>query len=159
MATGIIESHKRRSMRMSGYDYSSAGAYFVTVCAHHRRLLFEPLPVRDMIERWWLELPTKFAAVELDAYVIMPNHLHGILAIIDDVNHKVALPTILQWFKTMTTNEYIRGVKQQGWQPFEGHLWQPSYWDHIVRDEADMWRLREYIRANPLHWEKDSLNT
>jgi len=62
---------------------------------------------------------------------------------------------VVQWFKTMTTNEYIRGVKQNGWQPFPGKLWQRNYWERIIRDENELNRIRQYIINNPLKWETD----
>ena len=68
------------------------------------------------------------------------------------------LRRVVQWFKTMSTNEYIRGVKQQGWQPFFGWLWQRNYWEHIVRDESELNRIREYIASNPVRWEMDRLH-
>jgi hypothetical protein len=68
------------------------------------------------------------------------------------------LRRVVQWFKTMTTNEYIRGVKQHGWPPFPGKLWQRNYWDHIIRNESDLNRIREYIRNNSITWELDALN-
>ena len=68
------------------------------------------------------------------------------------------LRRVVQWFKTMSTNEYIRGVKQHGWQPFAGRLWQRNYWEHIVRDEAELNRIREYIATNPVRWEMDRLH-
>jgi len=68
------------------------------------------------------------------------------------------LRRVVQWFKTMSTNEYIRGVKQQGWQPFFGRLWQRNDWEHIVRDESELNRIREYIASNPVRWEMDRLH-
>ena len=68
------------------------------------------------------------------------------------------LHRVIQWFKTMTTNEYIRGVKQYGWAPFPGRLWQRNYYEHIVRNENEMSRLREYIRNNPAQWATDKDN-
>ncbi len=68
------------------------------------------------------------------------------------------LQKIVQWFKTMTINEYIRSVKQHGWQPFNGKLWQRNYWEHIIRDENELNRNREYIINNPLKWELDKEN-
>jgi len=68
------------------------------------------------------------------------------------------LHQIVQWFKTMTTNEYIRGVKTSGWSPFDGKLWQRNYYEHIIRDEADLTRIRNYIASNPLRWERDQLH-
>ena len=68
------------------------------------------------------------------------------------------LRRVVQWFKTMSTNEYIRGVKQHGWPPFPGRLWQRNYWEHIVRDETELNRIREYIVNNPARWETDQLH-
>lgn len=68
------------------------------------------------------------------------------------------LRRVVQWFKTMSTNEYIRSVKQHGWLPFSGRLWQRNYWEHIVRDEAELNRIREYIATNPVRWEMDRLH-
>ena len=64
----------------------------------------------------------------------------------------------ISWFKRMSTNEYIRGVKQRGWSPFPGKLWQRNYYDHIIRNESELERIREYIVNNPLKWESDREN-
>ena len=68
------------------------------------------------------------------------------------------LQRIVQWFKTMTTNEYIHGVKEHGWPRFQGSLWQRSFYDHVIRDEASLNRIREYISTNPLRWDLDREN-
>jgi REP element-mobilizing transposase RayT len=68
------------------------------------------------------------------------------------------LSQIVQWFKTMTTNEYIRGVKQSGWPPFAGKLWQRNYYEHIIRDQPDYERIANYIASNPSKWETDMEN-
>jgi putative transposase len=68
------------------------------------------------------------------------------------------LRRVVQWFKTMSTNEYIRGVRNHRWQPFPGRLWQRNYWEHIVRDETELNRIREYIVTNPVRWEMDRLH-
>ena len=68
------------------------------------------------------------------------------------------LPTIVQWFKTMTTNEYIRGVKTLGWLSFPRRLWQRNYYEHIIRNEGTLNAIREYIANNPLRWELDRYN-
>jgi putative transposase len=174
--------HHRRSIRLKGYDYSQAGAYFVTMCAQHRELLFVPDDVIDMLQRWWDKLPEKFPGVETDAFVIMPNHVHGIIVVGVDprVNpgprddpssgqSRGIAPTIdpttaptlgemIQWFKTMTTNEYIRGVKDLNWTPFPGKLWQRNYYEHIIRSEIALNAIRQYISNNPSKWEQDRDN-
>ncbi|HEX2881941.1 MAG TPA: hypothetical protein VHO25_20620 [Polyangiaceae bacterium] len=219
-----------------------------------------------MVERWWLELNNKFPGVETDAFVVMPNHVHGIIVLADgvvlpkdghripqgadpidvpiadhdiivgadlcvrplrnddhDVNkrreygtnkrrkydaqqggghigpplqdrgatdrvaepdrgatdrvaepdrgatdrvaepdrgatNRVAVGTVVQWFKTMATNEYIRGVKTLGWPPFEGRVWQRDYWERIVRDADELRRIRRYIANNPRKWWRDRNN-
>ena len=68
------------------------------------------------------------------------------------------LPRIIQWFKTMTTNEYIRGIDAQGWERFNGKLWQRNYYEHIIRDDRELQAIREYIRYNPLKWDEDEEN-
>jgi len=194
--TGTLRS--RRSIRLKGYDYAEAGAYFVTICAQNRECLFGEIVDGEMrvndagkvIARWWEELPHKFPSVDLDEFVVMPNHFHGIVVITDtsvgaylrvcpdpqgarmaqgaDVTaqgahpgaplRRLALGEIVQWFKTMTTNEYIRGVKQNGWTPFPGKLWQRNYYEHIIRNENDLNRIREYIFNNPANWANDDEN-
>jgi REP element-mobilizing transposase RayT len=68
------------------------------------------------------------------------------------------LPTIVQWFKTMTTNEYIRGVKNNIYPPFDKRIWQRNYWEHIIRNQNEYMRISQYIINNPLNWDKDRLN-
>lgn len=183
--------HHRRSIRLKGYDYAQAGAYFITIVTQGRECLFgrvieagalEFTPAGQMVEKWWLELRHKFPTVDLDAYVVMPNHFHGIVVIVDNVGADlgvgpeggthaeqgthanrgthagVPLPTIVQWFKTMTTNEYIREVKQSGWPPFPGKLWQRNYYEHIIRNKPDLNRIRAYIADNPSRWATDAEN-
>jgi putative transposase len=153
------DQHHRRSIRLRSYDYSQVGAYFVTICTQGRLCLFGDVVYGEMklndagwmIESWWLELRNKFPSVEPGEYVVMPNHFHGIIAIVgadlcvcpDSGPPKGAhigapLPKIVQWFKAMTTNEYIRGVKQYGWTPFLARLWQRNYYEHIIRNQEDL---------------------
>ncbi len=143
-----------------------------------------------MIEKWWNELNRKFSNVGTDEFVVMPNHMHGIIVITvgadpqNDGNvvsvgadlcvcpnsggtqnndnkgaHTGApLQKIIQWFKTMTTNEYIRGVKTSGWPSFDIRLWQRNYYEHIIRNDNELDKIREYIVNNPLQWELDTEN-
>ena len=227
--------HHRRSIRLRGYDYSRAGAYFITICTQNRQCLFGKIASGKMrlnaagnaIQTIWDELAIRFNNLELDAFVVMPNHIHGIATITrrgepcvrpdrdhpndvrpdhdhpndvrpdhdhpDDVRpdrdrpnddrpdnvrpdaggmgehdmgeHKVrpygtwpgSIGRIVQAFKSITTHEYTNGVKQSDWKPFPGKLWQRNYWEHIVRDESDLNRIREYIQNNPAQWKSDKL--
>ena len=179
--------HHRRSIRLQDYDYRLPGAYFVTVCAQERACLFGvvgdgEMQLNDagrMIEQWWFELNRKFLMVETDEFVIMPNHFHGIVVITDvpvgadlrvgpvreggDPAHQGAhagapLQMVIQWFKTMTTNEYIRGVKTALWPSFNGRLWQRNYYEHIIRNNESLNRIRQYMLDNPSHWSFDREN-
>ncbi|MCM2357145.1 MAG: transposase [Geobacteraceae bacterium] len=198
--------HHRRSIRLRDYDYSAIGAYFVTVCAQGRECLFGGVvggavvsnEAGRMVAEWWAKLPDKFPGVELDEFIIMPNHFHAIVAIVgappcgcpplspcgclnsntkpgrphgaekrgqsrgaEEGRPHGAAPTLgdmIDWFKTMTTNAYIRGVKQSVWPPFPGRLWQRNYYERVIRNENELAGIREYIQGNPLRWEDDEEN-
>jgi len=151
--------HHRRSVRRPGYDYRQAGTYFVTICLHERRPLFGEIrratmcynDIGTMIVDWWLALPTRFPLVALDAWILMPDHFHGILVFSESM-HTAGAPPILGavvgWFKTMSTNAYLRGVKEQDWPPINMRLWQRSYWERIIRSEKELINVRSYIAAN-----------
>ncbi len=133
----------------------------------------------QMVQSIWDSLPMRFAQVTLDAFVIMPNHIHGIFVISDlegedniryqdYLLHRLqgqpsgtlpgTLGRIIQAFKSVTTHEYTVGVKQRGWQPFPGRLWQRNYHEHIIRNEYSLNRIREYIATNPQCWLLDREN-
>ena len=112
-----------------------------------------------MVENWYYELENKFKDVKCWEMVVMPNHFHCIIENTGAMSNNEAslLSEIVRWFKTMTTNEYIRGVKNMGWQRFDGKLWQRNYWDHIVRNQKTYENICEYIFYNPLNWKDDQL--
>lgn len=163
----------RRSMRLKGFDYSKRGNYFVTICVqnkinlfwtdtsvrpydpYERRLYGENLnDIGLMIDFWWHEIPNHFKNVKLDEFVIMPDHIHGIIVIKNDMDIGAdrcvgLLGNIIQWFKTMSTNEYIRNVKIKNWPRFNRRLFQRNYFEEIVRDKGGLERVRKYIRLNP----------
>ncbi len=173
---------RRRSLRLKAYDYAAPGAYFVTIVTQGRCCLFGEIingamqlsGAGEAVKFWWFELKNKFAAVMTDEFVVMPNHFHGIILIADasvgadlyvgPLNHPTGahtgapLPTIVQWFKTMTTNEYIRGVKEFGWPSFRSQLWQRSYYEHIIRNPDSLNQIRQYVLDNPARWEFDREN-
>lgn len=182
------DKYHRRSIRLKGYDYAQAGTYFVTVCTQNRELSLEEAGMKSMIQRWWDALPQKFHGIRLDQLVIMPDHIHGIIFITDEpvgadqcvcpcdgrsgehigrgervgspllLQDKPTLARIVQWFKTMTTNEYLRMAKQQDIPPLAGKLWQRNYYEHIIRNEAELNQIREYIQNNPTNLENDTDN-
>lgn len=154
-----MELPKRKRTRLKNFDYSQNGAYFVTVCTHKRQKLFGAyskegllhLPNRPdlIIKKWLHEIENKFVNVTLDYYVVMPEHLHLILLITQEEN-KHTLMDIMNWFKTMTTNDYIKNVKEMKFPKFEEHFWQRSFFEHIIRNEKELQEKRVYIKNNPL---------
>lgn len=153
---------KRKQTRLKNYDYSQNGAYFVTICTAGRAKLFGDIvgatlrgrPNRPdlIIDKYLHELENKFKNVKLDYYVIMPDHIHFILFITGDHTGS-PLPQMVDWFKTMSTNEYIRGVKSGLYTPFNKHIWQRSFFEHAIRNEDDLYETRKYIENNPLKWQ------
>lgn len=163
------ERHRRRSIRLRGHDYAAPRAYFVTICTHGRLCVFGSIcggqltlsPAGHMVAAILRALPERFPAIEPDALVIMPNHVHAIIATTSSLAEPAARPplgAIVGALKSLTTNAYARGVREQGWRPFEGRLWQRNYYERIVRDEADLGRVRAYIEQNPARWEEDDLH-
>lgn len=225
------DKHHRRSIRLKGYDYSSPGAYFITICTHHRQCLFGEIvdgemrlnPFGQLVRSHWLKLPHHHAHVELDAWIVMPNHIHGILILndpdrdvslggrgtalgqdledaTDDCNpnatpnsagnqsnflyarshegvafgreslsspsdglpNAVPLPprlgvgtvgAIVLNFKSVTTRSFNRIQRSPG-----NAIWQRNYYEHIIRSEESLCRIRQYIYDNPLVWQQDQLH-
>lgn len=112
-----------------------------------------------MIQTVWGEIPIPYNGTEIDQFVVMPNHIHGIIIIGAGNTETLSLPDVVHRFKTMTTKRYADGVKQYGWPPFPGRLWQRNYWEHIVRNEIGLNGIREYIRNNVRQWDHDHLNS
>ncbi|MBM2826887.1 MAG: hypothetical protein HW403_951 [Dehalococcoidia bacterium] len=167
------EVHRRRSIRLPGYDYSQVGAYFVTVCTYKRAVLFDDPRYQGIVTRTWCDLPNHYPQIVLDVYVVMPSHIHGIVLIKDDdpvgagfkpapttvgrastsnIKHH-GLPEIVRAFKTFSAHK-INVLRRSPGVP----LWQRNYYEHVVRDEAELNRIREYINGNPLRWDNDPDN-
>jgi putative transposase len=179
--------HHRRSIRLRGYDYSQTGMYFVTICTQDRPCLFGDIVdgvmnLNDsgkMVRATWDEIPAHYAGVEIDQFVVMPNHIHGVITLVgagpracpDGVGQPqievegqpqgvaptgYSLSDVVHRFKAMTTKKYTDGVKQNGWQPFPGKLWQRNYYEHIIRNDKAYLKIAEYIQTNPQRWEDDT---
>jgi REP element-mobilizing transposase RayT len=204
------ERHHRRSIRLQGYDYAQAGAYFLTVCTQDRTCLFGevvdgamcPNDAGRMVETVWDELPLFYPGVDIDRFAVMPNHIHGIIVLVGAAPRgrpdagpargpaptdgrpdagpargpaptdgrpdagpargpaptALSLADVVHRFKTMTTNRYAVGAKQRGWPAFRRRLWQRNYYEHVIRDEPALNRIRRYIDENPLRWAVDDEN-
>ena len=175
----------RRSIRLKGYDYSSAGAYFVTLCSQNREYLFGQVVNREMelndmgmiAKKCWNEIPSHFPHVRLDEFIVMPNHIHGILIItsvgannISPVGANNCSPhrpqgtsetigSIIRGFKIGVTKWFRRQNRQDiPCSEIVKDVWQRNYFDHIIRDDESLNRIREYIIQNPMQWEFDREN-
>ena len=169
----VTKLPNRKSIRLKNYDYSSNGYYFVTICTQNREKLFgeivgatlrgRPNNPDKIIVKWLLESENKFKDIKIDEYIVMPNHIHFIIKRTGDRTGSTGdhtgspLRDIIGWFKTMSTNEYIAGVKDGRFMPFKGRLWQRNYYEHIIRNYDDYINIAEYIQNNPLKWEEDKL--
>lgn len=157
---------RRKTTRLRGYDYRTPTLYHVVNCTHQSICRFGTVHdssmtanVGDMIQEIWEAIPGTFPSVSLGVSVVMPNHHHGIIWIKPQPDGTLgpALGDIMKWFKTVTTVRYSHGVHDLGWSPYDRRLWHRNYYDHIVRDEWDLNRIRIYIENNPANWQTDDL--
>jgi REP element-mobilizing transposase RayT len=174
-----IPNQHRCSVRLKDYDYSRTGAYFLTICTRDKECLFGEIINGEMhlnnfgmiVEQQWLKTPELRPQTELDAYVVMPNHFHAILLIDDSragawAGRVQYAPTARKFLSpSQTLGAIIRGFKSavttriNGIQQLSGLLvWQRNYYEHIIRSEQALNKIREYISASPLQWEFDLEN-
>ncbi len=153
----------RRSPRIPGYDYTQAGAYLVTISIDDRTDRLGGIEGFEMhqnsagmiVESAWNRVPEGFASVELDAFVVMPNHFHRIVFLgTDPALEPPSLSAIIQAFKSETTIEYGRGVKAGMYPRYRRALWHRSFHDRIIWDERILNLAREYIQDNPRKWQE-----
>lgn len=176
---------KRRSIRLKDYDYSQNNAYFVTICTKNRELDINSDVIRGIIRETWENLPSHYPNVSLDEFVIMPNHIHGIIIINNDNNEgirrgvqlnartcrpegvfsnaptkdyyskisprKNTLSVIIRTFKAAVT----KLCRERGIECF---CWQRNYYEHVIRNDDDLYKTRKYIRENLLKWDQDEEN-
>ncbi len=163
--------HLRRSLRLKGFDYSAAGGYFVTICTHNRRALFGEIRDEVMelstlgktVELCWEGLPARFPGVTLDTVVVMPNHFHAVVMLpwqLEGERHQNVAATggcpslgfVVNHFKATVT----RAAKFA--DPSVLPVWQPDFYDHVIRNEHDLRLIREDIQNNPVQWTLDREN-
>ena len=182
------QKHHRHSIRVQGYDYAQNGAYFVTIVTRHRDFLFGKIVNAEMVlneygkiaDECWRAIPEHFLNVESGAYVIMPNHVHGIVVIraneslltmktVDDRRgaamlrpydeqnpHKInvkpgSLGAIVRSYKSAVSYRINKEHNATS-------IWQRNYYEHIIRDETDLQNKTDYIEANPSLWDEDENN-
>ena len=178
--------HRRCSIRLKDYNYSQSGEYFVTICTQDHICLFGAIyreemclsPIGEIAKRCWEDIPNHFPNVDLDKYVIMPNHIHGIIIIKEndhgmdvqqenDSDHgrdvqlnvptrlspkKGTLSIIIRTYKAAVTTE----CRRIGHNEFR---WQSRFYEHIIRDDWELEKIRNYIVNNPLQWQFDEENS
>ncbi len=183
------EHDNRQSTRMKGYDYTLPGAYFVTIISQSRICLFGDIKKGDIlyskvgqsIHESWCSIPGKFSNTELDEFVLMPNHLHGIIFILEsdgkgeafsEVNNfqgvwssenasplrprgtqSSSLSAVIQNFKSVSTRMVNRRYFKPG-----NKIWQRNYYERIIRNDRELNAIRQYIHNNPLNWVRDLEN-
>jgi len=178
----------RKHLRLRGYDYAFAGVYFVTICSAGKRPVFGSIrgeravlsPAGEIVRSEWTALVERFARLVLDEFVIMPNHLHGVLAFVGHAGGASPAPTttttttkpggasldpkggaspsptlfdVIGAFKSISTIKVNRLLGRRGVP-----LWQRSYYEHIVRTGEDLRKIQRYILENPLMWSLDTEN-
>ena len=169
----------RRPNRLKNYNYSSTGYYYVTICSNNRQNIFgkcknvvgeglasshNKIQLSDLgqiIDKQWRDIPKQFGNIEIDNYVIMPNHIHGIL-IVNNQKREDARPSptvsdVICSFKSKCTVEYIRLIKRNDLN-ISGKIWQRSFFDHVIRNDRSLKNIREYIKNNPATWDIDEEN-
>jgi len=166
---------RRKVLRIPGYDYSQPGAYFVTICTNERKNLFGEIrngivglnSLGCLAAQCWKDIPNHFNNVRLDEFVIMPNHLHGILFLSDRTGTACRAPTdesfgkpqsgslstIIRFFKSVVTKSYRELFDEQIDSP-----WHRGYFEHIIRDDKSLLKIQEYIQTNPQRWQLDREN-
>ncbi len=139
----------RKNPRIPNFDYSSPGYYFITVCTKEKRCIFgDPIHLNRfgrIAEQCFTEIQNHFQTIHIDKFVVMPNHIHGIVVL---QGHQESLPTAIGLYKSAVTKK-IHAI-DPGIQ-----VWQPSFHDHIIRNEQDYLRIWNYIDTNPLRWRED----
>ena len=174
----------RKILRIPDFDYSQPGAYYVTIVTQDRKTLFGHIidgemilnDMGKMVEEVWIAIPKHFPNVKLGEFVIMPNHIHGIISITVEATHAVAaqdetlveathaspLPRVSRGPLPGSIGAIIGSFKSAASKRFreipnnpEKRLWQRNYYEHVIRNERDLQAIYKYIIANPMNWDKD----
>jgi len=160
--------HHRRSIRLINYDYSQAGAYFITLVTRVRKNIFANInagelalsAAGELAKKVLLALPDHYPAVEIDEFIFMPNHLHAVLVIGAGPPGGLVLPE--PGLRQYSISEIVRGFKTYSSRQINllfhtpgSQIWQHGFYDHILRDAEDLRRVRAYIRDNPRKWFED----
>ena len=171
---------KRKQIRLWAYDYSTPGAYFVTICTHERRCILSDIAVGEglappetylsaigkLVEEQILDLPSRYPSISVDNYVIMPNHIHLIVSIANTTGGASPSPTAGSEASSSESGaspslfdavRVLKSLTTRLARPLLGErpLWQRSYHEHVIRNEEDYRQIWEYIDTNPAKWAED----
>ena len=160
----------RRSLRLKNYDYAQQIGCFVTLRTMNRECLFGE--IRDggiqlndiglMVRQEWNKLHENYHGLETDQFIVMPNHLHGIILLTAGAPPgnapAISLPDVVHQFQSYTTARYLFGVALLNWPPFYDTLWQRNYYERTIRNNKELKTVRDFIRNNPLQWSMDKDN-
>jgi len=168
---------KRKALRLAGYNYATPGAYYITICTHGRKSIFGMIEDRTMnlndygriVEKCWFNLPDHYPNIQLGEWIIMPNHIHGIIEIVTVGAGSQTLPNVRAGLKPAPTTKKHHGIPEivRAFKTFSSRrinklrntpgtpVWQRNYFEHIIRNKKSMQQISNYIRNNPLHWSGD----
>ncbi|MBI3585745.1 MAG: transposase [Ignavibacteriales bacterium] len=169
-------ARQRRSIRLRKYDYSQEGGYYITICTFNKQCVFGEIvggkmilsDVGNIVKDEWLKTPIIRPDIELGEFVIMPNHFHGVIILINNSRGTLqraptneqfgkptsnSIPTIVRLFKSAVTKR-VNQLRNTPRIP----VWQRNYWEHVIRNEDDLRRINEYIINNVVQWEYDEEN-
>ena len=172
--------HRRRSIRLPSYDYAQVGAYFVTLCAHRQECLFGTIDndamvlnrYGEIVREEWLKSSRIRSEIRLGEYIIMPNHFHAIVYIVDHRDDRrgdrpvaPTRPIVSAGPKPKSLGAFMSGFKSAVTKHINAmrstpgmSVWQRNYYEHVIRNETDYYRIAEYIVDNPRCWQEDSLH-
>lgn len=158
----MYDGPSRKPLRHRGHDYRAPCRLHVTVCTHHRQALFvsvshDGIHLNDagnFVTASLLALQSEMHGVIIDTHIVMPDHLHAIIVLgtNPDGHSTVSIPDLVRVFKMRVMKSWPSGVRLGGWEPYDTHLWQRSYYDTLIRNDAHLETTRAYILANPLRW-------
>lgn len=167
----------RKHIRIPEFDYRAGGAYFITICSVMRLPIFGKIengkvnlsPIGEIVDSFWKKIPEFSSNCSLDQFLVMPNHLHGILMIDNPLCYKAfddnyqpgikprSISSIIGSYKSSVTKFCNENYKNHDFYPSKT-IWQQNFYEHVIRNERDLLALQEYIANNPLRWELDSLH-
>ena len=178
------ESQLRKSIRLTDFNYSNTGYYYITICVKGMRLLLSNEPdkegyahpslsaIGEIVEKAIENIPNIYESISIDKYVIMPNHIHMIMSIENESRSAMCAPTMECGCETLATtaeggramrapriSTVVNQMKGYVTKQIGYYIWQKLYYDHVIRDEADYRRIWQYIDENPARWHEDEYNT